>query len=247
MVNMPLPAAGVATGSASASPSVSATPPLSSEVTIDASEKRTRYFREALQEVTAIVNGPVFREQLSTLSDRPLATSADGECEITHPIEVLESLRRLPKQFTIKTRQSILHWGSIASTSGCGPIRINTGYIDQWDKGDDESKADVINNLAHELTHVIPENGYQCPTGAQRYTDGGHISCSNNKACSDAFLASYSWGDFVQCSYLVKKGRVANFKTCVMSTVNGYVMDRKTMTFKIPETSAACSSISQWR
>ena len=230
-------------------PGTSSSAVMTSDVTVRASERRKKYLEEALQEVTTILNDPGFKEQLSTFADRPLATSADKSCEITRPLEVLESFQRIPHKFQIQTRKSIFHLLSIAGTSVCGPIAINTGFIDLWGENDNKSRADVINNLAHELIHVIPDKGDQCAhKPGQSYTDAGHEKCADGSACSDAFLVSYTWGDFVECSYRIKKGEKTDFRSCVMGTVNSASMHRDSMTFKPPKNAPpACSSLPTWK
>ena len=131
----------------------------------------------------------------------------------------------------------------------CGLIGINTRRIDLWRNASFEQKAQLINTMAHEMTHLIliPNGTCDKPSDGL-YTDQGHLQCKKNGvACNDAFLVSYTWGDLVQCAYLAKiKGEALDLHSCLLNTVNGGSLDRASLKRKM-DASPECKNILDWR
>jgi len=222
-----------------------APPPIQLDVDYSAgSAADVAMLKEAYAEVLGILNDSAFRQQLTELDSHPLATTPDRDCEVTTPLAVLDSLRRLPK-FVVKTKSM----GGLGLTGVCGPLQIRERWLEDWRRDDSKIKAGIIDTLAHETVHVLATSSTSCPNNAvEAYTDRDHVQCVNGKTCSDAFLVSYTWGDIVECAYRVKKGRETNFKSCVLKTVNDSALDRSSMSFRIPAHSkCAGTSPDAWK
>ncbi|HEX8437960.1 hypothetical protein [Archangium sp.] len=99
------------------------------------------------------------------------------------------------------------HAGAIATT-GIGSwnrTAINPYQVDMWwSHGDIKTKSELINTVAHELTHLVPT-----PQGIQRYQDDGHGDCT------ETYLVSYRLGDMAACYYRLKYKQVTDFEQCM--------------------------------
>lgn len=221
-------------------PPVSGATSTTFEVAFKASSKQVVYLQEAFSEILGILASTDFAAEVKGFPPQSLGTTADGSCKTTTFLSILKDLQtRLPKSFTIKSRPSAFHTQSTAGTRPCGSLNINAKQIDLWSNGPREK---LINTMAHEMTHLIPIS--ECGT-AGMYTDKGHLQCNNNVACNDAFLASYAWGDLIECAFLKKKDSKLDLYSCLLKTVNGYKLDRTSMTLKL-DNAPDCQAILSW-
>jgi len=218
-------------------------------LTVEASPERTAYLIAAFDEIQAILEDPAFAEAISKFDTQLLATSADEYCRTTKASDVLAALKTRLPDHVLGSRYSLLHLLSTAGTTACSGAWINTCRIDLWEHAEHETRGTFINTLAHEMTHVLPEEGTVCdhsPGGA--YTDEGHVDCEENGAeCSDAFLVSYVWGDLVECAYRVKHIPKAAFDACVLGLVNSAKLSRATLTPQFKGASNECQNIKSWK
>ncbi|WP_224360687.1 hypothetical protein [Hyalangium versicolor] len=222
-------------------------PPL----TVEASPERTARLIAAFDEIQAILEDPTFAEAIKAFDHQPLATSADESCRTTKASDVLAAMKtRLPSH-VLGSRCSLLHPLSTAATTACVGSWINTRRIDRWEDATKEQRGTLINTLAHEMTHVLPEEGAVCSSSSDgAYTDEGHIECKGDQPqCNDAFLVSYVWGDLVECAYRVKHEGIpkAAFRECVMGLVNSGQVTRATLVPQFKNTSSECQSITPWK
>ena len=139
---------------------------------------------DALETAARVIQHPDFE---ASLKERELRMTCDSDLLINGS-EVINDLRRA-FDFSLVARKP---FGAIAVTDIAKQrMAIKKGRFRGWN-GDVEDRADMIETLAHEMTHLVPERGF---TGDPRdarylYKDGGHGTSS----CPDNQLVSYELG-----------------------------------------------------
>lgn len=101
-----------------------------------------------------------------------------------------------------------------AATAICpGRIRVEKYIVDNWDSDDPDLRADSLNTLSHELTHLVPRSQCDCTNEKpceSLVLDRGHDDCD------DTQLVSYRIGDMVECHYRFPQPKDDDaFTTCV--------------------------------
>lgn len=186
------------------------------------SHQRRTYLRESLDEVCSIFGSEEFRAKVRA-----------EELWLTRATRCSQKEREHGEQAAL-TGEDIIHEvldGNFegihyfdnrniranATTDVC-PNRtsIDPGRIDQWAQ-DTASKADYLNTLSHELTHIlVTDPNCDCTDQSPcwiRFTDDDHDECT------EKYLVSYRLGDMVECFYLMQHER-KDFDAC-MQAVRG--------------------------
>lgn len=182
-----------------------------------------------------------FLEQLEGRSwNLMLATSPSDDCEPITPQQITRALvdyvdRGEPLRVH-RMRNYFKRWcsGTTAGTSVCGVTSTFPEIAEQWETP--MLRSHLVNTIAHEMTHLLPtpvadgdgQAVLACNLGPARFliTDGAHDDCKpGDRQCDDAFLASYAFGDLVQCFHeaycptRTDKG-FSNFEVCYDTTIN---------------------------
>lgn len=200
------------------------------------SDDQRRDVEAAYGLVVSAIRDPVF---LDFLSDKPtLSTSVSAGCEFIPPSRVAQLLieyveGRQPLQADRSFDFFKRYFRGVTATTGeCHGTLFWGGVVDQWEA---PAKAGyLVNTVAHEMTHLLPVRAsdatpLDCRAAHTGFIlDEGHTPCSAakpEKPCSDAFLASYSFGDLVQCFYETREvssqdDRRTAFDVCYEATVN---------------------------
>ncbi|MFY0568790.1 hypothetical protein ACN28E_33900 [Archangium lansingense] len=149
------------------------------------------------------------------------------------------------------------HLGAVATTEiSRNATAINPWQVAKWRSTDPRIRAEFINTLAHELTHLVPmphsdscvfndETHTSCDKGHSamfRYTDEGHNTCTERR------LVSYRLGDMAGCYYQLglegtavstEKG-LAHFERCMEEARKLSPADILLCTARIEESLAQC-------
>ena len=139
---------------------------------------------EAIETAAQVIQHPDFEASIKL---REFRMSCDSN-QLIKGSAVINDLRRA-FDFSLVARKP---FRAIAVTDIVNQrMAIKKSRFQGWN-GDVEDRADMIETLAHEMTHLVPERGF---TGDPRdarylYKDGGHGTSS----CPDNQLVSYELG-----------------------------------------------------
>lgn len=189
----------------------------------------------AVATVLANEEFPAFTRALSLT----LATSATDDCEPVSPEQITKALKAYidhgqPLRVNRRKNYVDLWRGTTAGTDVCGATHTYPAIAERWENP--SRRAQLVNTIAHEMTHLLPtpstyEEGqpiFRCDGQHRTFyiTDARHDACdAGDKTCDDAYLASYSYGDLVQCFHETycpawEDHGLANFKICYDTTIN---------------------------
>ncbi|MCP3103791.1 hypothetical protein LZ198_33395 [Myxococcus sp. K15C18031901] len=193
--------------------------------------------KEGLTEVRAIFADEAFRGLVREASGwivgvetckgmtEPVEYATDGEAVVTNV---------LARSFVGVHYLVNRHFGAIATTNlGRHGTAFNPWQVEKWRDSKVSTRAEFINTLAHELTHLVPEpHDDRCVFSDAartrcdkyhgerfRYTDSDHTRCTERQ------LVSYRLGDMTGCYYELrqqgqrvdtKEGR-ASFDACMVA------------------------------
>lgn len=138
----------------------------------------------ALETATRVIQHPDFE---ASLKARELRVSCNSDELIKGP-EILADLQRA-FNFSLVARKPFL---AIAVTDIANQrMAIKKSRFQGWN-GDAEARADMIETLVHEMTHLVPASGFTGDPSDARYLykDDGH----GTQSCPDDQLVSYELG-----------------------------------------------------
>lgn len=180
------------------------------------SDARQAILRDSLDTLCAMFADPTFRARVEAEElwlERPTSCTAERAPIVITGKGLVTSL--LDRTFAPIHYLANINVGANANTMMC-PNRtsIDPPRIDQWRSEDPKVRADYLNTLAHELTHLVPTdpncdctNAHPCEMA---FVDKDH------DACTDGRLVSYHFGDLVECHYLhPTKNEEAAFSSCL--------------------------------
>jgi len=139
---------------------------------------------DALETAARVIQHPDFE---ASLKGREFRMSCDSEV-LVKGLEISSDLRRA-FDFSLVARKP---FRAIAVTDIANQrMAIKKSRFHGWN-GEVEARADMIETLVHEMTHLVPERGFTGdPSDAlYLYKDGGHGTSS----CPDNQLVSYELG-----------------------------------------------------
>lgn len=156
--------------------------------------ERARLLLTALEQVCTILSDPEFERQVRTRTDWIMDCTSDGKAG--QPITadaILAALVPPSHRFSVVARKPN---GAVAVTNlHYQAIAIRKLRFEQWASTNIASRAEMIETLAHEMTHLVPEP--QRPK-VSLFKDEGHVANPTEPAqCADARLVSYGIGKIV--------------------------------------------------
>ena len=157
-------------------------------------EKQERAIREATKEVFLIFESVEFRTQVEAENWLVSCNIINGKSDIMDGKNVYEILSSGFVNFSINPRHP---WNAVAQTQKSDSdhtknrVAIKPKRIDAWSSDDIETKALLMNTIAHEITH----------TTSHKFSDGGH----GTKNCPDEKLVSYGIGNLVAKMWIKKQ------------------------------------------
>ena len=139
---------------------------------------------DALETAARVIQHPDFE---TSLKARDFRMSCESDMRVKGS-EIFDDLRRA-FNFSLVARKPFL---AIAVTDIANQrMAIKKGRFEGWNR-DMEARADMIETLVHEMTHLVPERGFTGDPSDARYLykDDGH----GTKSCPDNQLVSYELG-----------------------------------------------------
>jgi hypothetical protein len=163
---------------------------------------QTRLLLAALTDVCGIYGDAEFARQVRAKGDW-IMDCAPGRMA-GQPITgdaVLAALTPPSRSFSVVARKPS---GAVAVTNlHYQAIAIRKLRFEQWASPDKNRRAEMIETLAHEMTHLVPE-----PTRPKvsLFKDKGHVATpTRSDQCADARLVSYGVGKIVKSIWLARQ------------------------------------------
>jgi len=108
----------------------------------------------------------------------------------------------------------LVNWfpSAIATTSPGGShygTSIRKYQVEKWSDSELVKKAELVDTIAHEITHLIPKSNSAAEAGISRFQDAGH------DGCTERYLVSYRLGDLTGCFFRAKSEPSLSLSQCL--------------------------------
>lgn len=148
--------------------------------------KQRQAIQEATKEVFIILKSNEFRKEVESKEWLISCKMENGKKDILDGKSVFEILNNGYVDFSINPRKP---WNAIAQAQKSetdhtkNRVAIKPKRINTWYSNNNETKSELINTIAHEITHTV----------SFKFLDAGHGTAE----CPDAKLVSYGIGNLV--------------------------------------------------
>ena len=183
--------------------------------------RRTQAIKEALAEVHAIYQDEDFRDRVREFDGWLTRATRCGPQKSEFKVSGATVVSTVLDGGFEKVHYLVNMNTSAIATTGIGSwnrTSINPYQVDKWwSHGRLELKAELINTVAHELTHLV-RLSLECEDSGggasncgftQRYQDKDHDSCT------ETYLVSCRLGDMAACYYRLKHQPTTDFEQCM--------------------------------
>lgn len=157
----------------------------------DIGQMRLQATMQAIREVQRIYWDPRFAQMMS---ERTWAVGCDTDpIEQVDGSEVVADLRALDANISVFPKKPF--WAEGQTDLANYRIAINPSRMDAFNRDEIVAASELINTVAHELTHMVKLNGQD---GVYKYRDAGH----GKENCMDDDLVSYRVGRTAQAIWI---------------------------------------------
>ena len=149
-------------------------------------EEQKQAIKEATKEVFLIFKSPEFKQAVESKEWLISCKVKNGNKDVLNGKEVFKILDNGYVNFSINPRKP---WNAIAQAQKSetdhtkNRVAIKPKRINKWFSNDKKIKSELINTIAHEITHTV----------SFKFLDAGHGTLE----CPDAKLVSYGIGNLV--------------------------------------------------